>query len=101
MFARSAVLGLSDIDFDVDAYLRMGGHLADLSLDIPDEKLRAIEDEAVSGQISDEARDRMARVARFLMGLSQFGGKDAIPGDRVTEEAVLQGIWLATAQQDQ
>src|SRR5262252_4127889 len=100
MFARSAVLGLSDIDFDVDTYLHVGGHLADLSLDIPDEKLRAIEEAAVSGQISDEARDRMARVARFLMALSQFGGKDAIPGDRVTEEAVLQGFWFATVHPD-
>jgi hypothetical protein len=47
--------------------------LADLSLDISDEELRTIEDTAASGQISDETRDRIARIGRFLMRLGQFG----------------------------
>jgi hypothetical protein len=74
--------------------------LADLSLDISDEELRTIEDTAASGQISDETRDRIARIGRFLMRLGQFGREDAKVGGTVNEE-ILQGIWRATEHGDQ
>jgi len=93
------MIAISEINFDVDAYLSNGGLLRDLALPSGAE-LKKIEHLAKSGALTAEIRVHLARIARFLERAAKLREERIITRERVTEEA-LQSIWHATGYVDQ
>ena len=81
------------IDFDVETYLANGGKLLNVGMGTPEE-IACLEAMASSDELSDEMRNRIDRVGRFLQLLGSIVGSEQKVGDW-TEEEVLR-IWRKT-----
>jgi hypothetical protein len=87
---------LTEILFDVDAYLADGGKLSDLEVPT-DEESQARVKAFASASASDETLHRMVRVGRFLERLGDVSpSDDAVIGSVLSEER-LQSLWRETS----
>jgi hypothetical protein len=89
------------INFDIDGYLLNGGRILDLIMDPPTAAERAqLEADAMSGKMTDEVRDRIRRIGRYLERLGQFRKPEEVVEEELTEKQ-LRDIWRATERADQ